>query len=1006
MPINIRKQFAGVGLASGGGAFAPAPVPSGDLETTQALGGANLRRFDTLARAIDGETRAQVEQGEALTGLGESIQAGSHRLAKSLVGLEERRRQSRERHEAATARVQYLRDADTILQRALTETDPAATDLVPRVRQNLHDHTNKLLGELQIRDEGLKSSLEDQMAFISARTTLAARKIGVRQESHFLRGELDKRLAAMHHQALQHRGALQEQLIAVGISDVRDAAAEGLLDGVTAEAKIAAFRTGITRGTIATDALSDPAGSLSRLEAGTYDHLFATEAERAAAADTMGRALTTQRAADLAKLDAMVDGHIASLRSTGRGNPGLRATVAELKPEALEQFDARAGRARLFADVAGRMRFLPRDEAEALVRDSAPSPEAADFERQSQLHEVAREAWHERERALRDDPVAYAAQHPQVTSRADNAALQKVLGVRQPLEMSRSEVAAWQQELEGAEPGKAIELLDRFGGEFSQTGAGQLSTALRDAQPALSLAVHHARSMPDVSKDVLNGLGALRENLGLRPDVPDIEARLEAVFGDAFEFSEHLRRPILEAATAIYARTGRESGAPFDPAAFDAALRRIGGAVMDAGGTMKGGPFEQRGHMILPPRPGLGATETGAAIGALTPGALETYGNGVPLDVLQLPYIPDDIREHGELIPVGMGRYMLRFDDLGGLDDEDSLDGRVGGEGEDPLISRIGDDELLELASLLDDAGVDEATLGELQSEVVQSVATDRPGGAPVLVVAQVIALVLQQIAKTAPNVLRLITTPAGRAAAGRAIGKLIKGSRKNAQEELGKETRRAARDIAIGAGTPAAIEALAPNTPSDELPKPSEEADKGQPKETTRGPSERGTGRFRQMPSAVELRELPLDDPHFVQTVDGGRFVAGPDGSADLIRLPKLKNEDALGVRLARRDLTHVSNDLHDAEARSFGFGDGFEMMLDSLDEWTEIRRGHGNRIVLIRPAERVVVVDGVPRRDLNSVVITELRRLPNEAFWRIPSAGVRKDQQVKDMDLIYKRD
>ena len=85
MAINIRKQFAGVGLASGGGAFAPAPVPSGDLEITRALGGANLRRFDTLARAIDGETRALVAQGKAVAGLGESIQTGSHQPDRSPI---------------------------------------------------------------------------------------------------------------------------------------------------------------------------------------------------------------------------------------------------------------------------------------------------------------------------------------------------------------------------------------------------------------------------------------------------------------------------------------------------------------------------------------------------------------------------------------------------------------------------------------------------------------------------------------------------------------------------------------------------------------------------------------------------------------------------------------------------------------------------------------------------------------------------------------------------------
>ena len=124
--------------------------------------------------------------------------------------------------------------------------------------------------------------------------------------------------------------------------------------------------------------------------------------------------------------------------------------------------------------------------------------------------------------------------------------------------------------------------------------------------PALALAVHRAKSMPEVSQDVLEGLGALAEHPDRRPHADAMEARLEAVFGDAFEFSEHLRRPVLEAAAAIYARRDPVGAAPFDARAFDAALRRVGGAVRDAAGNMKGGPFEYKGRVILPPGAGAG----------------------------------------------------------------------------------------------------------------------------------------------------------------------------------------------------------------------------------------------------------------------------------------------------------------------------------------------------------------------------------------------------------------
>ena len=149
---------------------------------------------------------------------------------------------------------------------------------------------------------------------------------------------------------------------------------------------------------------------------------------------------------------------------------------------------------------------------------------------------------------------------------------------------------------------------------------------------------------PRCRRDVLEGLGALAEHPDRRPHADAMEARLEAVFGDAFEFSEHLRRPVLEAAAAIYARRDPVGAAPFDARAFDAALRRVGGAVRDAAGNMKGGPFEYKGHVILPPGPGLGAAEMDVILAGAREATLLAYGNGRPVDALGRAYTAEDIR--------------------------------------------------------------------------------------------------------------------------------------------------------------------------------------------------------------------------------------------------------------------------------------------------------------------------------------------------------------------------
>ena len=695
MPINVQREFSRVGLASGGGApFAPAPLPSGDLEVTQATGGANMRRFDTIARAIDTTTRALVEQGDATAGLGEIMVQGSSGVARTFNRIERRKQEIRDRHEAATARVNYLRGAGAISHRAIEDSDPAGTNIVPRVEQDLAELREKTLAGLRVRDPGVRQSLDGQLAITATKTILAAQRQASDKENKFLARELDKREAAYIAQALQHRGETQEQLLGVLVSDIRDAEREGLIDPATANRKIAASRLRVLNGTIEIDSANDAVEAKRRHDKGLYGHLYVREAEEVAAAEKIGRAIATQRKVAVERLKDLSKAHMASLQETGRGIPGLRGQVANLTPNLLETFDEDDRQARAFFGVMQDIRWADPEQLSETLTSLTPVPGEKGSAGALKFRETALKAFEARQKALAGDPVAYASRHPQVKSLADNIALQRTLGVAKPLEMSRAEAAGWKRKLEQAAPDAAIELLGRFSETFSQTGIDQLSAAVQDERPALALAVHRAKSMPEVSQDVLEGLGALAEHPDRRPHADAMEARLEAVFGDAFEFSEHLRRPVLEAAAAIYARRDPVGAAPFDARAFDAALRRVGGAVRDAAGNMKGGPFEYKGRVILPPGPGLGAAEMDAILAGATEATLLEYGNGRPVDALGRAYTAEDIRAHGGLVTVDAGQYQVWFDDPQRFAGEELPATVFGGEGDESLIGGGDEDEL------------------------------------------------------------------------------------------------------------------------------------------------------------------------------------------------------------------------------------------------------------------------------------------------------------------------
>ena len=435
MPIDVQRAFASVGLRSGDHpAFAPPPLPSGDLDATEALGGAVMRRFGAAADAVDTTTRAAVERGRATRELGAAVLAGGAGISRAVAGIRRRKREIRDRHEATTARVNFIREADDIGRRALAEADPAGTGAVARAVDDLGNLRRQTLDTLDVADEGVRTSLDDQITMVATRTIIGVRNRAARIENRFLADELEKRVAAYRARASRRRGGAQEQLLAIGVGDVRDAVDEGLIDADAGERKIAALRAGVLADTIAADAAGDPEAALTRLRDGGYAHLFATGTERDVAARTIEREAATRRRIAAQRLAGLTEDHVAGIRATGRGAGGLRARIAALAPRTLDDFDERTARARAYHDAMTELRWAdPRTASEALT---AAAPEA-------------REAFADRQRALARDPYAYAAGHPSGRTREGNVAVQQSLGVADYSYLSRDEAArlaaAWDE---------------------------------------------------------------------------------------------------------------------------------------------------------------------------------------------------------------------------------------------------------------------------------------------------------------------------------------------------------------------------------------------------------------------------------------------------------------------------------------------------------------------------------------------------------------------------------
>ncbi len=365
MAIDVKQEFSKVALSSGRSPFAPGPLPSGDLEATQALGGASRRRLtarrrtvDAVAQAVEAqsraasiraagkrteargraeEARAQVAQGQAISGLGETLQVTAREVRQVFDDREEKRRQARERNQMATAQVEFLRATDRVFAEARENTAPDGFGLEQTFTAKLDEEKQRLLEGLSDEARLIVEPQLDRTAVLASR---GARKEELRLEQRFLVGELDKRVGAYQAQASKFVGQPEQaELLAGAVDDIRDAVDERVLDPAAAERKIASLRSGALSNTVDVLAVNDPVRGLALLEAGALDHLFADEGEKARTQAVLTKALKESRQRGRLVAARGAKANILSVEATGKEIPGATARArANLSGDAFGEY--------------------------------------------------------------------------------------------------------------------------------------------------------------------------------------------------------------------------------------------------------------------------------------------------------------------------------------------------------------------------------------------------------------------------------------------------------------------------------------------------------------------------------------------------------------------------------------------------------------------------------------------------------------------------------------------
>jgi|GEM_PF-4522785 len=508
MPINVRREFSSVGLAAGTGVFAPAPLPSGELEATRAVGGATLQRLQAVAAASDTQTQGRVARGQAVQQLGAHLRAAGPELVRLWRAVEARQDQAFARQQAATARTDFTRDAREIVEDSAAAAAPSGRGLAGTAADRLRRQRNKRLDQAGGNDPVMLAALDRQLGTIAEHAALNARRRQTRQEHDFLATELDRRVAVMAAEALQHPGAPEQaQLLQAAVDDIRDAVDEGLLGPARAERKIAGLRRAVLTGTVATLAAREPDRGRALLAGGGLDHLVADDAERRQAESALTHGENQRAARERHALDGQIEDDIAARRASGSGSPALQQRIAANGgPDLLAAYRRRVADAHSYHAAMQALRWAPPVQARAIVDALRPPPTATGDDARQQHYRQALQALADRNRALRDDPVAYAAQHPAARGRAQNIAQQKALGVDDYGFYAKAEAAERVAAYAAGNDGAKLELLRQWrdeAGAHRRPAVRDLTRAGLPASARLLLRHAHDAGLQPVLAQVL-----------------------------------------------------------------------------------------------------------------------------------------------------------------------------------------------------------------------------------------------------------------------------------------------------------------------------------------------------------------------------------------------------------------------------------------------------------------------------------------------------------------------
>lgn len=485
---RIERLFSTQPLRGSPGVFDPGGpgFAEGAAQATRQIRGASRRAFASQQAALDRQTSALVDRGEAVRVLGDAVTGAGGDLVD--IGVELNRRETEGRRETAfaTARREMLVADDNARREAKKPPEPGGTegaapdgsDYEPRYLERFDKRMSEVV-QSAADDPELSRAISIMAGEIRTRGQLA-----IRRDAHGARAarelaELDANLADLGRRVTETRGLEQSNFLQNGIALVRAQQQARTITNDKAEQKIAALRTLALR-TIDADASRDAAGALQVLEGGGYDHLFANDVQRAAAEASIDRALKQQRAFAAKAIEGEVEDHLASLQMFGRGRPGLRAKVATLGPEALAEFDEQTVWSRTYFTTTEAVRWGPPDQVQEVFENSKPQPGQEDLLQRAKLHEAARKAIEDRQNALEKDPFAYAAGNPNVTNREANIALQKAMGVDAYSFMSEAESAQRVQTFEATPDDQKAVLM----AEWVQEAGKHRTALMRDLAAA------------------------------------------------------------------------------------------------------------------------------------------------------------------------------------------------------------------------------------------------------------------------------------------------------------------------------------------------------------------------------------------------------------------------------------------------------------------------------------------------------------------------------------------